>query len=79
MKTSSDGDNCYAFCPPTPFSARHLYQHSQCLVLLLATMYSSPACQAASILLIREPAELLISPRAFYISTYLFKWTVWIH
>lgn len=53
--------------------------HSQYLVLLLTITHSSPACQAASIVLLREPAELLISSHTFYISTYLFRQTVWIH
>lgn len=28
VKTTAEGDKCSAFCPPTPFSARHPYQQA---------------------------------------------------
>lgn len=43
------------------------------------TDHRSPTCQAAFILSIWQTAQLSISSNVFYISTYLFRWKVWIH
>lgn len=79
-KTSPDGDKCYAFCPPTPFSLPCTHMGTLSVPGPITTItYSRPTCQAASILLLRAPAEFLISSHAFYTSTNLFRQMVWIH
>lgn len=73
VKTLPKGDKCYAFCPPSIYCQAPTPACSQYLLL---TDHLSPIYQAVSILLLREPAELLISSHVVYISICLFRWTV---